>query len=390
MKKEFHAHPLMLVSLIKPFLFVLVLPVLKGVIQYIIKRRVTGVLTLELIAFMIITLIAALRCRSFRLICGKSGVTVKMGVLFKSTAFISVNKLSSVQTVRNPIDAVFRAVSYRINTEAGPKGKSDFDFKLSTKDSAEVSRLLYGEDNYTAVKFSVFKVAVMAATTSSAVSGMLIGVPIINKTGKLLGIALNNILLDEINSVSSGFKSYFPPIVNAITLVFLLSYAVSFVYSLFKYINFKLFLEKEKLEVRSGFFVRSRSAFKKSSVNDVIIYQTPLMRIFKRYAMKVSVGGYGGSKSETAVIVPSGRRGEIKRQFQAYFPFLAPDGMLMHARRDIVTKNRFFISAGAVFYNYVGNFHSADLYFPEIRQAYPVFNYGDLCGYNVLRLFKHL
>ena len=46
MKKEFHAHPLMLVSLIKPFLFVLVLPVLKGVIQYIIKRRVTGVLTL--------------------------------------------------------------------------------------------------------------------------------------------------------------------------------------------------------------------------------------------------------------------------------------------------------------------------------------------------------
>ena len=136
MKKEFRAHPLMLVSLIKPFLFVLVLPVLKGVIQYIIKRRVTGVLTLELIGFMAITLIGALRCRSFRLICGKNGVTIKMGVLFKSSAFISVNKLSSVQTVQNPIDAVFRAVSYRINTEAGPKGKADFDFKLSTKDSA--------------------------------------------------------------------------------------------------------------------------------------------------------------------------------------------------------------------------------------------------------------
>ena len=365
MKKEFRAHPLMLVSLIKPFLFVLVLPVLKGVIQYIIKRRVTGVLTLELIGFMAITLIGALRCRSFRLICGKNGVTIKMGVLFKSSAFISVNKLSSVQTVQNPIDAVFRAVSYRINTEAGPKGKADFDFKLSTKDSAEVSRLLYGEDNYTAVKFSVFKVAVMAATTSSAVMGMLIAVPIINKTGKLLDIALNNILLDEINNVSSGFKSYFPPIVNAITLVFLLSYAVAFVYSLFKYINFKLFLEKEKLEVRSGFFVRSRSAFKKSSVNDVIIDQTPLMRLFKRYAMKVSVGGYGGSKSETAVIVPSGRRGEIKRQFQAYFPFLAPDGKLMHARRDIVTKNRFLYLPGLYFIITVAASVALTLIFPK-------------------------
>ena len=66
--------------------------------------------------------------------------------LLSENVSISVNKLSSVQTVLNPIDAVFRAVSYRINTEAGPKGKSDFDFKLSTKDSAEVSRLLYGED----------------------------------------------------------------------------------------------------------------------------------------------------------------------------------------------------------------------------------------------------
>ena len=34
MKKEFRAHPLMIVSLMRPFLFVLVLPVLKGVVQY--------------------------------------------------------------------------------------------------------------------------------------------------------------------------------------------------------------------------------------------------------------------------------------------------------------------------------------------------------------------
>ena len=82
MKKEFRAHPLMLVSLIKPFLFVLVLPVFNGVILYIIMRRATGVLSIELIGFLAITLIRALRCRSFRLICGKNGVTIKMGVLF--------------------------------------------------------------------------------------------------------------------------------------------------------------------------------------------------------------------------------------------------------------------------------------------------------------------
>ena len=134
MKKEFKAHPLMIVSLIKPFLFILILPVLKGVIQYIIRREVTGVLTLELIAFMIISLIAGLRCKSFRLICGKTTATVKVGIFFKTKSVIGIDKLSSVQTVQNPIDAVFRSVTYKINTEAGPKGKPEFEFKLSVKD----------------------------------------------------------------------------------------------------------------------------------------------------------------------------------------------------------------------------------------------------------------
>lgn len=341
MKREFRAHPLMIVGLIKPFLFVLIFPVIKGVLQYFLKGEVTGVLTLELIAFAAITFLAALRCASFRLICGKSTVTIKMGIILRSESVISISKLSSVQTEQNPIDAVCKAVTYRINTEAGPKGSADFEFKLSLKDSKEVSRCLFGEKNPKAVKFSVFKVAVMAATTSSAVTGMIIGVPIINKTGKLLGLALDKMLFDEINNVSGHVNSYFPPIVNTVTLIFLLAYAVSFFYSLFKYINFKLFLEEDNLEVRSGFFVRSRTSFKKKSVKDVIIDQTPLMRLFKRYAMKVSVGGYGNSKSESAVIVPSGRRGEIKRQFSIYFPFLAPDGRLLHAKRDNRTKRRF-------------------------------------------------
>lgn len=331
----------MIVGLIKPFLFVLIFPVIKGVLQYFLKGEVTGVLTLELIAFAAITLLAALRCASFRLICGKSTVTIKMGIILRSESVISISKLSSVQTEQNPIDAVFKAVTYRINTEAGPKGSADFEFKLSLKDSKEVSRCLFGEKNPKAVKFSVFKVAVMAATTSSAVTGMIIGVPIINKTGKLLGLALDKMLFDEINNVSGHVNSYFPPIVNTVTLIFLLAYAVSFFYSLFKYINFKLFLEEDNLEVRSGLFVRSRTSFKKKSVKDVIIDQTPLMRLFKRYAMKVSVGGYGNSKSESAVIVPSGRRGEIKCQFSIYFPFLAPDGRLLHANRDNRTKRRF-------------------------------------------------
>ena len=341
MKKEFRAHPLMIVSLMRPFLFVLVLPVLKGVVQYIVSREVTGVLTLEIILFAAIVFLAAVRCAAFRLVCGDRTVTVKSGVIFRTSSVMSISKLSSVQTVQNPADAVFGAVTYRINTEAGRRGKADFEFKLSRRDSAEVSKRLYGAENPTAVRFSVIKVAMMAATTSSAVTGMIVAVPVINRAGKLLGVALDRMLFDEINEVSGEIQSYFPPVVNTISLIFLLAYAVAFVYSFIKYINFSLFLERDKLEVRSGFFVRSRTSFKKESVNDVIIDQTPLMRIFRRYAMKVRVGGYGGARGDAAVIVPSGRHGEIKRQFSMYFPFLAPDGRLLHPVRGGNSRGRF-------------------------------------------------
>lgn len=341
MKKEFRAHPLMLLSLIKPLLFVLVFPLIKGVLQYIIEREVTGVLTLEIAAFAIISLIGVLRWRAFKLTCGRKNVIIETGIIFKKKSVISVNKLSSVQTAQNPLDAIFRSVTYRINTEAGVIGRSDFEFKLSVKNSREVSTILYGTEKPKAVKFSVIKVAIMAATTSSAFSGMIVAVPVINRAGKLLGIALDKMLFDEINNVSSRVETYFPPMVNTITLILLLAYFVSFVYSLLKYINFRLFLEKDKLEVRSGFFVRTRTSFKKSSVNNVLIEQTPLMRLFKRYEMKVSVGGYGNSKNESAVVVPSGSRSEIKRQFSEYFPFLEPKSKSIYANRGFLSMNRF-------------------------------------------------
>ena len=156
-----------------------------------------------------------------------------------------------------------------------------------------------------------------------------------------MGIGLSEMLFDEINNVSNKFSLYFPPIVNVISLIFLLAYGVSFVYLFIKYIKFRLYISDNKLEVRSGFFVRTRISFRRKSINDVRIEQSPLMLLFKRYAMKVSVGGYGDSKSESEVIVPSAGRKEIISNFKEYFPFLMPDGNIVKAPRNNITKSRF-------------------------------------------------
>lgn len=343
MNKEYKAHPLMILSFMKPFLFVLVFPLIRGIIRYFTGRTITGVIIFEIFLFFIIGLFAFLSYKSFRLTIDNDYIIIKKGFIFTREASIKINRLSSIESRQNPLDVVFGAVTYTINTEAGRKNIPDFRFKIGKTDSKEIFKILFGKKESRRIKYSILKIALLAATTSSAFMGLVIGVPIINKVGDLLGIGISKMLFNEINNVSYKFSRYVSPIINAVSLIFLLGYGISFVYSLLKYVNFNLKIDEDKIEVNSGFFVKTHIAFKRNSINNVRIEQTPLMHIFKRYAMKVSVGGYGDSKGESEVIVPAANLKNIKKDFKEYFPFLNPKGKEIKATKNIITRSRFLV-----------------------------------------------
>lgn len=343
MKKQYRAHPLMIGTFIKPFFFILVIPVVKGIYQYIKFKQIDDIFGLEMFVFLVMLLVAIARCIAFRLIVDGENqtVTIKSGVLYVQKAVINISKLSSIQTDQNPIDALLRSVTYKINTEAGKIGKADFKFKLSLKDSKEISSFFYEKEKPEAIGFSPLKIAFLASTTSSAFAGMIIGVPIIYKAGALLGVALDKLILYELENTSSKIPTYFPTAVNTVAVTILIAYAISFIYSFIKLINFRLFAGNENLEVRSGFFVRTRTRFRKDAVKNVRIEQTPLMMIGRRYSLKANIGGYGDTKSEAEVVVPAVNRSDVKKNFREYFPFLEPGGKTITAKRNFITKSRF-------------------------------------------------
>jgi len=343
MNKTYRAHPFMILSFIKPFLFVLVLPLATALIRYLTDRKLTNILALEIFCFSAIVLLGFARFLAFKLIFTEDLLTIKSGIVFARTSKIKFSRISSVQVERNPIDMIFGSVTCKINTEAGSFKRSDFKFKLKYKDSLELSELLFADKTISRVRFSAVKVAIMAAATSSAATGMIVGVPILHRVGKLLGIGLEQMLFDEITNVSSKFQNYFPPIVNTVTLVVLFAYAISFCYSFIKHINFKLSFGEERLTVRSGFFVRKKTAFMRSRVNNAKLEQTLIMRLIRRYSMKVSVGGFDDAKSVSQVVVPSGRKKTILDEFTEYFPFLKTTGSSICPEKRLMIKNRFLL-----------------------------------------------
>ena len=344
MKHVFKAHPLMIFSIIKPFLPLLLIPVLRGVVQYIKDGQVTQILGAEVLLFGGIVLFATARWYFFRLHCHENHVTVRDGIFIIRKAAIPIRGLSSVQSEQNPLDYIFGCVTFRINTEAGSRTKTDYSFKLSRKDAHAVSHLLYGTKEGEPVRFSPVKIAILAAATSSAFTGLLVGVPILNSIARLTGRGVNEVL-EQINSVSNTFQTHFPPIVNTVTFILLCSFAISFIYSFLRYLRFRIYLNDDRVEVRSGLLVMFRTSFKKSSINNVKIEQTLLMKFLKRYSMKVNVGGFGEAKSESQLLVPCGKYEEIKEMFGDYFPFLRVSGKSIKSKVGAVHLNRYFFWA---------------------------------------------
>lgn len=343
MSKIYKAHPIMMFGPIKPFIFVLVLPLAATLLHYFTDHKLTHILAVEILCFLAIFLLGISRYLVFRLILTDDILTIKSGIFFQRTSRIKLSRISSVQFERNPFDMIFGSVTCKINTEAGTLKRSDFKLKLKRNDSLELSELLFADKTISRARFSTFKVAIMAAATSSAATGMIVGVPILYRIGKLLGVGIEQLLFDRITNFSNKFNNYFPPIVNVITLIVLLAYTFSFGYSFIKNINFKLSFGEDRLIVRSGFFVKVKTAFMRTRVNNAKLDQTLLMRLIGQHSLKVSVGGFDDSKSVSQVVVPSAKKRAILDEFSEYFPFLVTNGRSICPDKRMGIKNRFFI-----------------------------------------------
>lgn len=341
MTKPIKAHPAMMFRFVKPFLFVLIIPVIKGVVQYLLYEEVTGVLFWELLALSLLTVFALLNLKSFKILVQDNRLTVERGAVFHRSAEISFKKVSSIVARRNILDFIFGSVTVQINTEAGRVNTPDFQLKLSKANFSRLYTTIYGEQQSVPIKFSPVKIALQAAVASSAVTGLVVGVPVIHQIGKTLGFTIGEMFFDPINNASHRFNTYMPPVVNAVTIVLLACYGISFIASFFKNIGFSLRNTKEKMQIESGFFVKKRTIFRKDCVNALFLEQRPLMRLFRVYCFCASVAGLGMGKKEWAIIMPAAPKGELKEMLSVFFGDLLPKGVSLKAPRSYKNGRRF-------------------------------------------------
>lgn len=339
--KSYTAHPIMVVYYLKPFLFILLIPLFNALINALLKQEVDGLLLSEIIITAILSACSLMKWKRFSITLTDSSIKICSGLFFCRTVEIPKNKISSIQTLRHISDRIFGSVTLRINTESGRKGKADFEVKVSRCDAQSISGELFSNEAAYTIKFSAIRVALMAAAASSAFTGLIFIVPVIKQTGVLLGTAIEDIVFARINEASAAVSKIIPPIVNTVTVIFLLLYGISFLISFFKYVNFKVRHIGGIIEITSGLLTRFSVAFKGKAVNSSIIEQTPLMRFLGRYFIRVSIGGYGDNKGYKAVLIPSAKKEEIEQLFTQFFPNVHTRSMVVKPHKS--SQYRFYV-----------------------------------------------
>ena len=363
-KNKFKAHPIMMARLIKPYLFIIIIPLIRALVQYAIKHEVDYLLPIEIVLFALVAVMTVFRWLSIRIKVENQRIIIKKGFFIKSRSVIDVSRVSSITVSQNILDFVCGSVSCSINTEAGRVRKSDFDIKLSLSDAKMLYDAVYGDEKMKTLEFSAFRIALLAATTSTAATGIVVGVPILNRTSDLIGIAISDMLLNEINNVSSKFDSIFPPVVNTITIALFLAYCASFLISFIKNINFKLKSGKNSIEVQSGLLTRKKVFFRKNNVNNVCIEQTPLMRMLKKHSMRVSIGGYRDVKGAKAVIVPIASRTELENQLKKHFQSFRKIKCCICPQQTVLNRNRMLLLPLSIGFAIIAAATTAIIIFP--------------------------
>lgn len=307
---SFKAHPLIILTYLKPYMFILLIPTAQGVASYFVNRKLTSLILGEFLTAAVILTLSILKFLRFRMTIRTDHITVQQGILLRNTARIPIDKISTAFVRTGPLLILCRAVEIRLNTEAGRPGKADFKMIMPRTIVPKLYGLFpFGKSGVTTLETTAKRLIIMAAATSNFATGLLIAAPVVDHAGDLLGTGITEKVYDTINVAveyaESTIGSLIPPIAGYIAAALLIGFAISFVVSVFKNLPFKMQRRGEYIIAIAGTIIKRRIFFKAKSVNSVSVIQNPFMMLFRRYNVGISVAGYGDSRGETAMIIPA-------------------------------------------------------------------------------------
>ena len=338
--KRFRPHPLYILSNLWRYLFILLLPLVRGLYNVVINSfSLTGGFQLavnisawlrgawvDVLSLLAFVSVGVLLWATFVVELTADGLLVRRGVFQREVSFLPSAQYSCVLTETPLWLRVFGAQYLRVDTAGGNLAQADLLVMLRRRDCEQIVRLLHTPPAVTAPGHTrIYSpknryVFVLAMVTSNSFAGVVLISTLITQMGNILGEQFSEMIYGTFENVARTLASGVPPAAFAMACILLFGYLCAFAASLLRHANFHVLRRGNLLEVRAGLLTRRCYRIAADKIGYLDIRRSLLTCLLGVYSIFLSTVGYGKFRDDVSALIPCVRKKQLERSLRLLLP----------------------------------------------------------------------
>lgn len=336
----YRPHPLFIVLNLGKFLFLLLIPLLRGLLHVVktgfsfqdgfhmassFSAWVSGAWLDLLFVFLFLSL-GVLTWYLFTVETCDSGLEIHKGVFIREVFFLPSSRYTCVTVVEPFLFKPLGGVTLRIDTPGGGLKKADLSIPLRKKDCEKILFLLNplkeppapGKPrSYHPRSLYVF---VLAAITSNSFAGVVLITTFIAHLGDLLGQQFSERIYGTFEEVAKTLAFGIPPAAAAMAYVLLFGYLCAFVVNLFRHGSFRVCRQPGLLEIKAGLFTNRSYLLPADRLCYVDIRRNFITVLLGLSSVFLYTVGFGKYKDDVSALIPCSSRKDLSRSLNLLLP----------------------------------------------------------------------
>jgi uncharacterized membrane protein YdbT with pleckstrin-like domain len=323
-------HPFMIVSNLRRFLFLIIIPVLRGLfsaLQLDLLAWLRGA-WIDVLIFLVMLTAAVLRWSVTAYTYDENALRVRSGLFLRRETVIFWDRVTAMSLIKSFYLRPFRAAYLRADTMGGSFKSADLALYLHRDKARELMDFRgWGEDP-AAVKRQYVpgarSILSMSVLTSNSFAGIVFIATFFSQSGKLLGNEFADMLLSTFEDIARTLAFGIPPAAAAIAYVLLGGWLIGFLLTFIRYHDFVIVRSNSTLRIHSGAATQRQYTIRQDRVNFIDIRQNVAAKLLKVTSLYISAVGYGKVKDDISCIIPNETAANFERNRQMLFPDFCP------------------------------------------------------------------
>lgn len=338
--KLIRSHPISIYLYIYRFLYLLLIPIMRGLIALLtggILRWLSGA-WLDLLILLLIGLLAYQKWGHLKYQMDINGLYYTKGIFIQQRGFIPMDRISTLSTQQPFWLRPLRIVKVRIDTIALHPEKPDLILYVRQAEGERIQALrrqpiLLYKGRKAQCRPRTLDIVFLSIFTSNTFIGILYVATFISQAGKILGEDLYNVLFTFFSQITHqiavglrplsallSFLFRLPPVAMAIAGVLLGSWFLGFLLILLQTKNLSTARTKDALLISGGIIVRKEYAVRLDDISFIDVRQSLLTRSLRLYSVFLNAIGTGKERSDITALIPFSTKRRCEDQLSLLLP----------------------------------------------------------------------